>query len=220
MSSASALSSGWDDAVRSDLALLAPGGAAAGHLEDFVELVLRLLVGTNLQPGKEAEWERLATRAARGLGVGEGEVRAAVLALAKVLSEAAVARMSQSQFHAASAGLGLDEHDQTVLEESLVEHREALRAAGTAGPEGAVVAGGLPWLRELRWRLDLEVGSRFSPRDVAPRAEYVLRVELSDGAQLSMLASYADLSRAHDELAKALAQAKSVHSQRVMRYLR
>jgi hypothetical protein len=143
-----------------------------------------------------------------------------VLALAKVLSEAAVARASQSQFHAAIACLGLDEHDQALLVQSLLEHREALRTAGTAGLGGAVVAGGLPWLRELRWRLDLEVASRFSPCDVAPCAEYVLCVELSDGAQMPMLASYADLSRVHDELAKALAQAKSVHSQRVMRYLR
>ncbi len=151
-----------------------------------------------------------------------------VVAISAVLVESAKKNASDEDFVLSTPDLQLTSSNAAALHEAYSANRVLLREYLSAS------AMQLPAYDSLSWRLDIEVSSRSARETLAPSYLLDLRTRAAApassssasgaaGARVDSLllqADWATLQHVADELAAAVAQAKSVHARRILRYVK
>ena len=207
-------------------------GDLAG-LKDLSPGLVAEFCSLSLQFQRHGATKKRFVKAAKNLAAADGgaafapeDVERLVAGLAHVLSQAALHRTTRANLAlclldlalpAAQLGALLAWYDanaadvRAVAEQSVVAH----------------VATSREHYRDLKWRLDVEIGRRTARKGLA-NPTFLLELKTHGGATGGaaaenthlLQADYANLKMLQQELKRALAEAKSTHSARVQRYLR
>ena len=209
--------------LRGDLALLlqADGELSTEHVEEILRFVLDALRQSVVN------LERRYARAAKAIGCDAAQVERLVLALARLMLQGVAQSEDEERFRGFATGeLRVPEHHVAQIW-ACMQRNSRLLAEVVAQSDAALArSGGQPEYQSLDWRLELEVARRALHAGLAePR--FLMRLETSvggdsGGASFSVpfACDFATLNYVCDELEGALAESKSVHSQRVFRYIR
>jgi len=165
------------------------------------------------------------SRVAAALSIDAELVHKAILAVAAVLIESAKQNASDDDFATSLSDLRLTVDNAAALHSAYKSNSATLREYLASSSLQ------LPSYADLDWRLDIEVSSRALRQEVKP--QFLLELKTHPGgsaeaqggagveAQSKYLQSdYATLQRIADELTKAVAEAKSGHARRIMRYVK
>ena len=154
------------------------------------------------------------------------DVERLVAGLAHVLSQAALHRTTRANLALCLLELQLPGEQLAALLGWYEKRAGDVRAVAQQSVV-AHVATSREHYRDLRWRLDIEIGRRTARAGLA-NPSFLLELKTRGGSKGGaaqenvhlLQADYANLKMLQQELKHALAEAKSTHSARVQRYLR
>ncbi|KAH7491666.1 hypothetical protein KRP22_002865 [Phytophthora ramorum] len=171
--------------------------------------------------GSEKQSKRRLTRAASVSGWETEQVEQAVLAIAKILMDGAKAEMSEHAFRLVLKGMALPEHHVDVLAQLYEAHVKDIRECVSRETGTSV-----PHYRNLEWRIDLELGTRFHRNK--PKPIVTLRLDTATQTSTSTVpllhstclrVDYDGLKMMQRQLETALKEVDSVHCSRIQRYM-
>ncbi|KAF4318385.1 hypothetical protein BBO99_00007444 [Phytophthora kernoviae] len=122
--------------------------------------------------GSEKQSKRRLTRTASSSGWETQQMEQAVLAIAKILMDAAKTELPEQAFRLALKGMEMLEDHVEVLTQLYAAHAEDIRACVTKETGTSI-----PHYRNLEWRIDLELGTRFLRNK--PKPIVTLRLDTS-----------------------------------------
>mmetsp|Transcript_19839 Transcript_19839/g.32603 ORF Transcript_19839/g.32603 Transcript_19839/m.32603 type:complete len:209 (+) Transcript_19839:131-757(+) len=192
-------------------------GEHVEYFDEFLGLVMRLIeYDYERHDGGcvEEKLDKMVGKAAKRLKVSKEVVKDSLLSLGKLLLDCAKHSASRDKF----VGLMKDVALSTELKELVWQCYRANEKVLRAVVESRELGNTFTEYRDARWRLDVEISSRLARGTYEPKL--LLYVDTSGGQRTPLQIDYATLSRVHDELQTALDQSKSVHSRRIMRYIR
>ncbi|TYZ63673.1 hypothetical protein PybrP1_012212 [[Pythium] brassicae (nom. inval.)] len=166
--------------------------------------------------------KRLARAAlAAASGWSQAEMEETVLALAKILMDAAKAELGEHHFRAAVTAMDVPSEHADALTKLYLEHADAIKAS-VSRETGT----NIPQYQSLEWRIDLEVGSRFvrhSPKPIVTLSVDTLTQPSSADLPLRrftcMRVDYDNLRNLERQLENALREVDATHASRIQRYL-
>ena len=198
-----------DESTRQELLKL-DGAPLAQTAAPLVKAATRFL----LSGAKRSTIENAAVQ----LGMAVEELEGVILACARFLSECARVDASEREVGDSAAVLKLSKGVQAALCENYAAAKPALRSLlGAVSLE-------LPRYDGVRWRLDVEVGSRCLRNQVAPF--FVLDVATRDSSRAQKVAHHfveldpLSLKYVTAQLEAALAESKTAAARRVMRNIK
>lgn len=197
-----------DEKTRQDLLQL--DAQPAGVAQELVRVSVNFL--------RKGANRRVVEKAAVKLRVAPEALESVILACAHFLSECARVDASEREVGDSAAVLQLSKTSQAVLCEYYAAAKPELRALLSA------VSLELPRYDGLRWRLDVEVGSRCLRNQVTPF--YVLGVATSDASRAQKTADTfvevdpLSLKYITAQLEAALLESKTAAARRVMRNIK
>ncbi|CAH0474583.1 unnamed protein product [Peronospora belbahrii] len=149
------------------------------------------------------------------------QMEKAVLAIAKTLMDSAKTEMSESAFRMVVKGMSLSEHHVDALAQLYQVHVKTIRAC-VSRETGTSIS----HYRNLEWRIDLELGTRFhynKPKPIVTlRLDTVTHLSSSDVPQVQtncFRVDYDGLKLMQRQLEAALMEVDSVHCSRIQRYM-
>ncbi|KAL3663199.1 hypothetical protein V7S43_011609 [Phytophthora oleae] len=149
------------------------------------------------------------------------QMEQAVLAIAKILMDGAKVEMSAHAFRLVLNGMALPEQHVDVLAQLYEAHAKGIRECVSRETGTSLLH-----YRNLEWRIDLELGTRFHRNK--PKPIVTLRLDTStqtSGATVPQLQStclrvdYDGLKMMQQQLETALKEVDSVHCSRIQRYM-
>ena len=197
-----------DERVQEDLSFLA--SLPSEQFGDFCNIALEFV--------RRGPNEKLYTRAAGRVGVEPAVVERSIVALSRVLVDAANAKLDAFRLQTALSALPFGEESAKLLHEfAMANGAELHECARKREPS-------VPAYSHLDWRLDVEVASRTQHRQVRPT--FLLRLDTESGGAGGAAASellqsdYANLKRLQTVLEAATADMKAAHASRIARYIK
>ncbi|ETI42547.1 hypothetical protein F441_12346 [Phytophthora nicotianae CJ01A1] len=187
---------------------------SAENFGEVCKLAVRLF-------GSDKQSKRRLTRTASASGWEAEQTEKAVLAVAKILMDSAKAEMSERAFRLVLKGMTLPEHHVEVLTQLYGAHGTDIREC-VSRDNGISV----PHYRNLEWRIDLELGTRFHRNK--PKPIVTLSLDTATQANSSTVpqtqstclrVDYDGLKLMQRQLEIALKEADSVHCSRIQRYM-
>ncbi|KAE9008810.1 hypothetical protein PR001_g15978 [Phytophthora rubi] len=171
--------------------------------------------------GSEKQSKRRLTRTASASGWEAEQVEQAVLAIAKILMDGAKDELSERAFRLVLKGMTLPEQHVEVLAQIHEAHAKDIRECVSRETRTSV-----PHYRNLEWRIDLELGTRFHRN--TPKPIVTLRLDTATQPSSSSVpqvqstcvrVDYDGLKLMQRQLETALKEADSVHCSRIQRYM-
>eukprot|EP00644_Phytophthora_capsici_P004752 jgi/Phyca11/557860/estExt2_Genewise1.C_PHYCAscaffold_10015 len=171
--------------------------------------------------GSDKQSKRRLTRTASASGWETEKMEQAVLGIAKVLMDGAKVEMSAHAFRLVLKGMALPEQHVDVLAQLYETHAKGIRECVSRETGTSV-----PHYRNLEWRIDLELGTRFHRNK--PKPIVTLRLDTSTQANSTAVpkvqstclrADYDGLKMMQRQLETALKEVDSVHCSRIQRYM-
>ncbi|CAI5736529.1 unnamed protein product [Hyaloperonospora brassicae] len=187
---------------------------SVANLETAGRLAVQLLTSDN--PSKQ-----IRKRTASRTGWECEQMEHAVIALAKIFMDGAKAKLSGHAFRSVVAGMSLPEQHVDVLVQLFDAHRIDIRQC-VSKDTGTCV----PQYRNLEWRIDLELGTRFCRN--SPKPIVTFRLDTASQKQSATLpqiqttclrVDYDGLKLMQRQLEAALNEIDSVHCSRIQRYM-
>ncbi|KAI9984149.1 hypothetical protein PInf_005442 [Phytophthora infestans] len=187
---------------------------SAENFGEICRLAVRLF-------GSDKQSKRWLTRTASASGWGAGQLEKAVLAIAKVLMDSVKAEMSEHAFRYVLTGMTLPEQHIDVLVQLYSAHGNDIREC-VSRENGTSV----PRYRNLEWRIDVELGTRFHRNK--PKPIVTLRLDTATQANSTTMpqvhstrlrVDYDGLKLMQRQLETALKEVDSVHCSRIQRYM-
>ncbi|POM77649.1 COMM domain containing protein 2 [Phytophthora palmivora] len=171
--------------------------------------------------GSDKQSKRRLTRTASASGWETEQMERAVLAIAKVLMDGAKAEMSERAFRLVLKGMTLSDEHVEVLAQIYEAHSKSIRECVSRETGTSV-----PHYRNLEWRIDLELGTRFHRNKPKP----IVTLRLDTATQTSSFTvpqvastcfrvDYDGLKVIQRQLETALKEVDSVHCSRIQRYM-
>jgi len=180
-------------------------------------------------------------KAAAALSIEEDAVAGAVMGLCEVMLEAARLNLSQNEFGGSIGDISMPEENRRAVTLFYEENKAILKDRITASGSDVSKVGGtsgstqsFPEYRSLDWRFEVNVASRHNHDSYQPL--YTLRLDTATpaatgasgsdlqgagGATSTVFSSdYQTLKSVSEALDEAVAEMKTAHSKRVMRYIR
>jgi hypothetical protein len=180
-------------------------------------------------------------KAASALSVEEDAVAGAVMGLCEVMLEAAKLNLSQAEFIGSIGDVSMPEENRRAVSTFYEENKSILKDRIASSGNALSKAGGtsgasqsFPEYRSLDWRFEINVASRQNHDSYQPL--YTLRLDTATpaatgasgadaegaGGALSTIftSDYTTLKSVSEALDEAVAEMKTAHSKRVMRYIR
>jgi len=176
------------------------------HLNDFLVITLEFIHGNT-------ERKKSFSKAAKVMAVSKPQIENAIIGLSKALQECCM--FSESYFNTQMLNIGVPASVSLTIWSFFTENEDEIKELFASRKSPCVK------YKDLNWRLEVEESSRFCSDSGTPR--FFLTLDSIDSLgieQTSMTSSLATLSHVHRELTSALDQLNSVHSERVMRYVR
>ncbi|KAG7398386.1 hypothetical protein PHYBOEH_011187 [Phytophthora boehmeriae] len=171
--------------------------------------------------GSEKQSKRRLTRTASSSGWETQKMEQAVLAFAKILMDAAKAELSEQAFRLVLKGMEMSEDHVEVLVQLYTTHASDIRECVSKETGTSV-----PHYRNLEWRIDLELSTRFLRNK--PKPIVTLRLDTSAQPNSSgvpqtqstcLRVDYDGLRLMQSQLETALKEVDSVHCSRIQRYM-
>jgi hypothetical protein len=194
-----------------------PFSAAAIVFQEFVNFALGNIFGQKTA-------NKVYNRVAASLSIEPEAVQKAVVAVAAVLVESAKKNASEDDFVASVSDLRLSVANAEAIASAYSANHATLREYLSSSSMQ------LPSYADLDWRLDVEVSSRALREQIKPM--FLLELQTSAGGSAAaqhlgegvsrqyLQSDWANLQHIADELTKAVAEAKSGHARRIMRYVK
>lgn len=180
-------------------------------MKDFMNMSMDLLIH-----GMGNNTKRKFTKAGKHLQISVQIVEDMIVILAKVLMQSAKDKLNQAQFRSVTRNMKMSEKGRKGFEDFYAKNYDELRKIVNANEER--IEKEFPKYKDLDWRLECEIASRSLHRKLEPN--YILRLDTSNGESTYLKSDYGNLANLEVELQQALDEAKSVHTQRIMRYIR
>ncbi|KAJ0407596.1 hypothetical protein ATCC90586_006239 [Pythium insidiosum] len=173
----------------------------------------------------EAPSRRRLTRTASACGWSEQETETNVLAIAKILMDAAKLQTSDLHFQSSISNLNIPKTHVEVLAQLYADHRAMIKQSSSRDMDLRI-----PQYRALDWRIDLEIANRSMRNRPEPIVTLALHTATTSSAGDSleglptrqttcMRVDYAHLTKLQRQLETALREVDSVHCTRMQRYL-
>ncbi|CAI5745226.1 unnamed protein product [Peronospora destructor] len=171
--------------------------------------------------GSDKQKKRHFARTASATGWGNEQMEKVVLAIAKIFMDAAKVKMSQDVFRMVVKGMSLPEQHVGVLAKFYKAHVKDIREC-VSRETGTSIS----QYRNLEWRIDLELGTRFHHNK--PKPIVTLRLDTTTQVSSSSLpqaqtncfrVDYDGLKLMQRQLETALMEVDSVHCSRIQRYM-
>eukprot|EP00744_Colponema_vietnamica_P022282 GILI01031990.1.p1 GENE.GILI01031990.1~~GILI01031990.1.p1 ORF type:complete len:201 (+),score=18.98 GILI01031990.1:69-671(+) len=195
----------FDSRVRTDLGLVP--SLPLEFFQEFCRLSLSLI--------EDKTTKRNFGKAAEQLGVDASAVEGVIYSLSWVLSESSKLLLSEEELEASLSSLQWPQEHLQSFSHVFAESRETIR-----GVLSNTVTKFVEY-RDLTWRLDMQVGTRSTPRCMNPM--FLLKLDVTDidnQPQSFMLQSdFANVKNLCSSLEKALQEASSTHARRMMKYI-
>mmetsp|Transcript_442 Transcript_442/g.413 ORF Transcript_442/g.413 Transcript_442/m.413 type:complete len:220 (-) Transcript_442:69-728(-) len=219
------MNSAYDERVRKTFLLLSQ--LDADQISSFCQLSISFLEKRNknkdILPSRASAIKSVRKRAekiARKLGEPSDRVEDLILGLSNLFLDAARNRLNQPRFKLSLQRLEINASVAHAIAEFQAENSDKIRrlVEEASELESLSKTDQFPEYVDLRWRLDMEIASRsLQANNYEP--SYLLRIDTTK-EQTLLKADFATLQRIHSELQTALDESKSVHSQRIFRYIR
>ena len=214
----------FDESTVADVELLSGVDATlAGRLFDAAMVFLRNERGAGVAAAEKGD--AAYAKMGKQLGIDGEVVHRIVDGVSKMLIEASKAKLSKDHFALAALDVSLPEDRMGALISFYAKNKEEVGEIVKRNAASARAPGSTPHYVDFDWRLDIEVARRTLRTTIEPNL--LVRLDTATkgdkGSEVDsqfMNCDHATLEVLHRQLQSALAESKSVHTQRVFRYIR